>query len=413
MQNPYRKLLSNKNFLKLWISQLLSQMTINIMNFYVLVRIYSVTHSNIAVSMVWIASALPALVFGPFSGAIVDSISKKKLLVITNLLQAVSVALALFVSPRYAYPLYVITFLYWMFDQLYLPSQQASIPALVSKADLPAANGLFLITQQASVMLGFGLGGLLLNLLGAKLTIISSSLFLVIAAISVTFLPNDKPARVINEQNLLRYWKDFLVAYRYIKAHHLIFIPLVLIVMSQIYNAIVSTTLPAYANDILRLSLNKAGLALILPGGIGALIATYNLPRILKDRRKKDVLEIGFVLGGVALLGMSILGLLPTDWRLPISILLSTALGSAVGLIVVPAQTLVQQNTPVWFRGRVYAQMGLLLIVATTLPLFISATIADVLGTGTLLGIMGLLLIGVYYYSRKKGEYVLANGLGV
>ena len=66
---------------------------------------------------------------------------------------------------------------------------------------------------------------------------------------------------------------------------------------------------------------------------------------------------------------MSILGLLPTDWRLPISILLSTALGSAVGLIVVPAQTLVQQNTPVWFRGRVYAQMGLLLIVATTLPL--------------------------------------------
>ena len=203
------------------------------------------------------------------------------------------------------------------------------------------------------------------------------------------------------------------MAYRYIKAHHLIFIPLVLIVMSQIYNAIVSTTLPAYANDILRLSLNKAGLALILPGGIGALIATYNLPRILKDRRKKDVLEIGFVLGGVALLGMSILGLLPTDWRLPISILLSTALGSAVGLIVVPAQTLVQQNTPVWFRGRVYAQMGLLLIVATTLPLFISATIADVLGTGTLLGIMGFFLIGVYYYSRKKGDYVLANGLGV
>ena len=167
-----KQLLTNKDFMKLWISQLLSQMTINIMNFYVITRVYQATQSNIAVSLVWIASALPALVFGPFSGVLVDNFSRKKMLVLTNILQAISVAGALLISPRHIFPLYVITFLYWLFDQVYFPAQQASVPSLVPKKLLDSANGLFLITQQASILLGFGMGGLLLGFLGPKLTIL-------------------------------------------------------------------------------------------------------------------------------------------------------------------------------------------------------------------------------------------------
>jgi MFS family permease len=407
------EILKNKNFVKLWLSQMLSQFTINVMNFYVIVRIYAITRSNIAVSLVWIASALPALVFGPFSGAIVDSFSKRKMLIWTNVLQAVSVAIAMFISPRQAYPLYIITFLYWLFDQVYLPSQQASIPDLVPKKMLPSANGLFLITQQACVMFGFGFGGLLLATLGNTLTIALCSVCLLIAAGSVYYLPKDKPARTISEQSFLRYWKDFLLGYNYIKNHHMIMIPLVLIVISQIYNAIVSTILPSYAHDVLHVNLNNAGLALIVPGGIGALIVTYLLPRILAGRRKKDVLQTGLLIGGLSLLGMGALYILPFAYRALVSLVFAAGLGASVGLILVPAQTLVQQNTPVWFRGRVYAQMGVLLIIATTLPLFVSATIADLVGSGTLLALMGLLMLGGYYLAYRKGDYVISNGFGI
>ena len=83
-----------------------------------------------------------------------------------------------------------------------------------------------------------------------------------------------------------------------------------------------------------------------------------------------------------------------------------------MGLILIPAQTLVQQNPPVWFSGRVYAQMGVLLIIATTLPLFISATIADIVGSGTLLSLMGLIMLSGFYLAKRKGDDVISNGFG-
>ena len=124
------------------------------MNFYVVTRIFSLTSSTTAVSLMWIAGALPCLLFAPFSGPVVDGVSKRKSMIVTNLLQAASISLLFFVSKPFSF--YSVVFLYWFFDQIYMPSQQAATPQLVDKKLLPAANGLFLLTQQASLLVGFG-----------------------------------------------------------------------------------------------------------------------------------------------------------------------------------------------------------------------------------------------------------------
>jgi len=94
---PFKDLLKNRNFVKLWVSQILSQMSINLMNFYVVTRIFSLTSSSTAVSLMWIAGALPCLLFAPFSGPVVDGVSKRKSMIVTNLLQASSISLLFFV----------------------------------------------------------------------------------------------------------------------------------------------------------------------------------------------------------------------------------------------------------------------------------------------------------------------------
>jgi len=400
----------NRNFLKLWISQMLSQVTINLMNFYVLTQIFLHTKSTIAVALMWIAGALPALLFGPFSGPLVDSISRRKAMVITNLLQAVTVAMLLF-SPS-VYYLYIIVFFYWLFDQIYLPSQQATIPQVVPAKDLTKANGIFLLTQQGSVLLGFGLGGILLGILGRHTTIALAALGLVVAAVSVYFLPKDKPQVDLSQKDFTRFWKDLLAGYSYVRSHREIFLPVLMVICSQIFISVISIVLPTFTHEVLHLNLNFAGLLLIVPGAIGALLVTRSLPAYLKTARKKSVVEIGLLTGAITLILLSLVIYLPMGRAFAASVV-AIGIGTAIAAVSVPSQTLIQERTPNWLRGRVYSQLSFMLIIASTLPILIAGTLADILGVSVFMGILGVLLLSVYLFVSKKGDYVLANGFGL
>ena len=84
----FKPLIKNNKFLYLWTSQILSQLTIYMLNFILLIRIFSQTGSTIATSLLWISYALPSLLVGPFAAALVDMIDKRKILMVANLLQA-------------------------------------------------------------------------------------------------------------------------------------------------------------------------------------------------------------------------------------------------------------------------------------------------------------------------------------
>ncbi|KKU27663.1 MAG: hypothetical protein UX80_C0001G0007 [Candidatus Amesbacteria bacterium GW2011_GWA2_47_11b] len=400
----------NRNFLKLWTSQMLSQVSINLMNFYVLTQVFGRTQSTTAVAMIWIASALPALLFGPFSGPIVDSMSRRKAMIVTNLLQAGSIALLFFRHQLFSF--YSVVFLYSFFDQIYLPSQQASIPALVDKKHLPAANGLFLLTQQASVLLGFGLGGVLLAFLGNSVTIGIASIALVIAAIAVYHLPHDQSRTSFMEKDFGKFWKDLLTGYKYLRSHREIFLPLLMIICSQIFISVITIILPTFTHQVLGISLNFAGLILIVPGAIGALMITRNLPMWLKTVRKKVIIQRGLLIGSLTLILFSLVGLVPTG-RFFLASLISIGIGMAIACITLPSQTLIQEKTPSWLRGRVYSQLSFLLIIGTTLPILAAGTLADIFGVSRLMGLMGLALFVIYFFFRKRGDYVLANGFGI
>ena len=76
----YKPLLKNFDFLKLWGSQVLSQLTIQIMNFVLILLLFTQTGSTIATSMLWVTVALPAILVGPFGAAASDMFNRRKLL---------------------------------------------------------------------------------------------------------------------------------------------------------------------------------------------------------------------------------------------------------------------------------------------------------------------------------------------
>jgi len=67
-----KELRKNKKFLYLWTSQILTQLTVNLINFVIILRIFGKMQSTVAVSLVWLFYALPTIIVGPFVGTLID-----------------------------------------------------------------------------------------------------------------------------------------------------------------------------------------------------------------------------------------------------------------------------------------------------------------------------------------------------
>ena len=180
----FRAVLGNYPFLRLWIAQAVSQTANSMVDFSLLLRVgqtvdyHHVAQANTAVSFVILAFSLPAVVFGPIAGAVADRISRRNLMVITNIARAALVLLFLLVQPNWPVQIalasyYTVSFLFGAVGQFFMPAQGASIPALVPRDQLTAANALFNLTFTATQLLGFAiLGPLLAQALGVDMLFI-------------------------------------------------------------------------------------------------------------------------------------------------------------------------------------------------------------------------------------------------
>lgn len=391
-------LLKNPKFLYLWISQLLSQLTINMMNFLLLTRLFTVTGSSIATSLLWLAYALPAIFFGPIGAASVDMVSKRKMLMVTNLLQALTVFAYIFIHEQSIFLLYAVVLAYSFFNQFYVPAESASLPSVVSKKDLPHANSLFFITQQTSLIVGFGIAGIVEKLLGFNGSLILFSVFLFIAFISVSFLGEMKPKKEIPEtfeKVLKAFFDSILEGYEYIKGKKSILLPLLLLLGIQAGLAIAIISLPVIATQILNISVNLAGIYIVIPIGIGALLGSVYVSKMLKGGlRKRKLIEICLGVVGISML-LFIIGV-PY-----LSEFLIILIGFGFIGINIPTLTYLQETTPPHLRGRVFGNLWFLVTIVTVFPVLFSGAITELFGVRTLFTMMAIGVLLVLVYVKK------------
>ncbi len=145
MKTTFIEVIKNRQFLKVWTSQFFSQLTANMLNFVLIVKIYEATQSTVAIGIFLAIYAAPSVFLGLFSGAFIDLLSKRKVLLLTNLSQALIVLLYLGIGNK-IWPIYTIVLLYSICDEFFTPAEASTIPAIVKKENLPAANTLFLFT---------------------------------------------------------------------------------------------------------------------------------------------------------------------------------------------------------------------------------------------------------------------------
>ncbi|HCR36466.1 hypothetical protein A2130_02040 [Candidatus Woesebacteria bacterium GWC2_33_12] len=393
-----------KNFYYLWVSQILSQVTVNMMNFLLLAKLFNATGSSIATSLLWVSYALPAIFFGPIGAGVVDLVSRRKTLVITNLLQAVVIFLYIFGHNYSVFLLFAVVLSYSFLNQFYVPAENASLPSVISKEKLPKANSLFFLTSQLALVIGFGFAGIIEKLVGFEGSLIIASSMLFIAFLSVYLLPNVTPRKKLptDWEALMKVFFDHLIeGYKFIKTKKTVLYPLILLFFIQVGLSIITANLPSIAKEILHISTSYVGLLVVVPAGIGATIGSISVSKLLKvGWRKKQIIDLSLAILGLSVMGLVFGKLIST----PILVLL---VGMGFIGVNIPTLTFLQENTPQWLRGRVFGNLWFLITIATIFPIIFSGVVSEFFGVKTLLTIMSLGVILILMYSIRNGQKLI------
>lgn len=128
------------------------------------------------------------IIFGPIGAATVDLLSRRKILIITNFLQAAIIFSYIFINQQSIFILYAVVLLYSLLNQFYVPAESAYLPSTVASVDLAQANSIFFITIQASLILGFGFAGVLQRLISFNGVLILCSTFFILGLYQYDFL---------------------------------------------------------------------------------------------------------------------------------------------------------------------------------------------------------------------------------
>lgn len=414
MLSEFKPLFKNKNFVFIWVSQIFSQLTINIMNFVFLIRLFEVTGSAISTSFLWVAYALPAILIGPFASGAVDLLDRRKMLIFTNLLQSLTIFLFALAPKSNIFLLYEVVFIYSLINQFYVPAEATTLPSVLSKDKLAHGNSLFFITQQGALVLGFAVAGLLNGTLGFNNTLYLCSFFLFIAFVSTLFLPNFEsdnkiPAKL--ETAVFGFFKHIADGYGFIKSERKVLSPFLLLIGFQVALQVVIVQVPVIAKNILQIPLNAAGIFILVPAGIGAIVGALVMPKLLKKQfRKKQIIDYALLTIGISIFAMTFIIPFFGYWiRVALSFVAVLLMGLGFVGILVPSQTFLQESTPPELRGRVFGNFWFLVTVASVLPVIFSGSIVEILGIKSFLLILSVFTFIIFAVSKKFGDNFL-NG---
>src|SRR4051794_28036360 len=133
------------------------------------VQVFKITGSSLQVGLVSLGQMVPLIAGSLVGGALADAYDRRVLLIYTQvLLAATSAALALnaMASHPKVWPLYVITAASAAISGVDFPARNASLPAMVTRDELPAALALRQIQYQVGSVVGPAIAGLLLSAVG-------------------------------------------------------------------------------------------------------------------------------------------------------------------------------------------------------------------------------------------------------
>jgi dTMP kinase len=333
-------------------------------------------NAALAVSGVMIARTLPAFLFGPIAGVLVDRMDRKKLMIIADLARgAMYVSMVLL---RDLWMIYLLSFAIECLSLLWGPARDASLPNLVPRRQLANANSLGLVSTYGTLPLG----GIVFTILTAmsdwmarRVSFLGSqpeSLALVLDAgtfiFSAAMLSRVPIRSAVNRVkvrlDLARVWRDTADGIRFLREDSIASAMTGGIVIA--FGAVGATLAIGPVFVQYTIGANTSGWGIVVTSfGIGMALGMATSNQIAKVVER----DIVFVWGLVAAAGtLFVLAIMP---NLALASVVTVWLGAFCGTAWVSGYTLLQENVADEFRGRTFGSLTTL----SRMALFLSLTI--------------------------------------
>ena len=347
--------MNNKNNLKdfyiLWSTQSLSQLGSAITAFALTLWLYEKTGSALSTASLRICTYAPYVVMSIFAGAISDKFDKKRIMLICDLLAALS-TVAVFVLYKTdllsVWHLYLINAISGLMNTVQQPASEVAYTMIIPKEYYQKTGGLQSLSRSLITIGNPVIASAVYGFAGLDAAIAVDLCTFVIAFVSLAFFV--KIPKISSEEekseNVLSLAKEGL---KYLKENPMILYVILFMAGVNFVASAFDAVLPAFilpnprgGNFILGIVTSCSGIAMVA----GSIIATF-MPKP-KDRVKVIYLSMLFSLGTENfLLAFS---RLPVLW----------CIGQILGWIFVPVmstnQNVIMKNTiPAKLQGRVYA----------------------------------------------------------
>jgi len=352
---------------------------------------------------VQIAYMLPIVFMGPLAGVFVDRWPLKPTLISSDLIRAGLAALLMVATSLWE--VYLVLAALSCVSAFFSPAQGVTIRSHVPLHGLISANALMQIAFMGSRVIGPATAGAVVATAGPNTCysldvlsfLISASL---IGSVAIRRATSTTPPTESSRNRIHAIWIDMRAGGAFI-FHHAAILFVVLAMAAGLFTiGCFGPLIAVFVRDTLHASARSFG---IVSGmvGLGMLVGTQ-LVRRMSQTMSNDAL----VLSGLGGIGASVflLGAVP---HIVATIVATFGIGFAFAAIIVPAQTLIQRETPPEMLGRVGSTNVSIVFLGQILGLAVSGVLAEAIGVRLVFFLcagLALLLVGggrLFLHARR------------
>jgi MFS family permease len=361
----------NRNFRFLWFGQIVSQLGdwFNVVALYAL--LFELTGSATAVAGMMVMQLLPVALVGPVSGVVVDRFDRRRIMIAADLLRGAAVlGLLLVRTPDAAWLAYVVTGVMVTCSGFFEPARSATVPSIVPRDELVAANAISTGTWSAMLAIGASLGGGVTVLLGRDAAFVLNSLSFFASALFLLRMRVPCRDAMVKAALGLRGVIDGL---SYMRRHSDVArIALIKGGWALVGGALLLLTV--FGDRIFRIGdSSDAGIGILFAArGIGALAGSLVVSLIAA--RQGDLIRLiapAYVIAGACYAALAIV---PTIWLAAAVVVAAHMFGS---ILWVSSNVLLQMKVPDEFRGRVFAAELIVMALVQSAVAYTTAAALD------------------------------------
>jgi len=359
-----------------WFGQLVSMVGSGMTRFALTIWIWQETGEATALAVVGVFSFAPAIFLSPIAGAIVDRVSRKRVMIASDLAAGLStVALLILYSGGHLeiWHLCAAGFFASAFESFQFPAYSAAITTMVDKKHYTRANAMLGMVGSASMIIAPALAGVLLSLLGISgiMGIDIVTFLFAIGTLLFVFIPDptETAAGRASRGSLLR---ESVFGFRYIFSRPSL-LGLLLIFFG--INLTATFAMILFAPMILARTANNEVIlgTTLMMFGIGGVVGGLLIAAWGGFKRRIHGVLLGLIL--TSLLGQVIIGVGQALWM--------WGLGAFLMMFFLPlvngsSQAIWQAKVPPDIQGKVFATRRLIAQVSAPVAMILAGRLADV-----------------------------------